>query len=117
MTTRFELKLIVPAKLVGTIVELVEGEGILVSMTPHQNGHHKRSGPRHHEADMTADKLLAQYLGGLKSGASFTNKDVEKVFKATGYSPKTVSSRLSVNVRDKRIKRVGYGRSGRYEKV
>ena len=27
MATKFELRLIVPAKLVGTIVELVEGEG------------------------------------------------------------------------------------------
>lgn len=43
MTGKFELHLIVPPKLVGTIVELMDGEGIIVSMNPYVD---KKSAPR-----------------------------------------------------------------------
>lgn len=46
MSAKFEMHLIVPPKLVGTIVELMEGEGVIVSMNPH-NEKGKRNGPRY----------------------------------------------------------------------
>jgi hypothetical protein len=122
MTTKFELRLIVPAKLVGTIVELVEGEGILVSMTPSYAKPNHRSSPIHrtHIPGLTADGLMQEYLASLKSKEQFTNRDVEKVFKDRGYSPKSASSRLSACVSKKQAKRLGHtgrNRAGLYEKV
>lgn len=37
MTNLFEMHLIVPPKLVGTIVELMSDEGIIVTMNPYKN--------------------------------------------------------------------------------
>lgn len=116
MTTKFELRLIVPAKLVGTIVELVEGEGILISMTP-SNQHRASPITRHHEPDMTADQLMQQFLSGIKIGHRFNNVELIKAFRARGYSPKTVSSRVSTYVKSKQIKRLGHLRSGQYERI
>ena len=112
--TKFELKLIVPAKLVGTIVELVEGEGILVEMKPYANQRHSPI-HRHHEPGITANDLMLEYIKAATK--PFTVKDVEQVFKAKGYAIGTVSSRLSMAKTKKLVKTVGGPRSGLYERV
>jgi hypothetical protein len=119
MATKFELRLIVPAKLVGTIVELVEGEGILVEMKPHHDNHKRKHNPypRHHVTGMTADQLMSQFLSNLKSKEQFTTRAVENVFKEAGYAKGTVSSRLSTAKARKLIKGIGSRLSGMYEKA
>lgn len=113
MTTKFELILIVPAKLVGTIVELMEDSGVLVSMKPHN--HTPKRVQRHHEPGMTADDLMAQFIKAVKG--QFTYKQVEEVFKAKGFKPGTASSRLAMAKSKKLIRAIGSIRSGLYEKV
>jgi allophanate hydrolase subunit 2 len=116
MPTKFELRLIVPAKLVGTIVELVEGEGILVEMKPHhENNKRKHSVPRHVEPGLTANDYMDTFLGQTKG--KFTIKDVEQAFAKKGWARGTASSRLSFALQKKQIKRVGPSRSGLYERA
>jgi hypothetical protein len=117
MATRFELRLIVPAKLVGTIVELVEGEGILVEMKPyHENTKRKHNPyPRHYEPGTTATEFMDLFLSSVKG--KFSTKDVEQAFAMKGWARGTASSRLNFALSKKQIKRVGHVRSGIYEKA
>jgi hypothetical protein len=117
--TKFELRLIVPAKLVGTIVELVEGEGILVEMKPHhENNRSKRRHapyPRHVEPGLTASDYMNTFLAQIKG--KFSVKDVEQAFAAKGWARGTASSRLNFALQKKQIKRIGPSRSGVYERT
>ena len=69
MTTKFEITLIAPAKLVGTIVELLNDEGCLVSMRPYV------------ETD-TPKKPLHRFHGGKRNkGISAANAVLEALDK------------------------------------
>ena len=117
MATKFELRLIVPAKLVGTIVELVEGEGILVEMKPHNEVKHKKHAvyPRHVDPETTASEYMNTFIAQVKG--KFTIKDVEQAFAMKGWARGTASSRLNFALNKKQIKRVGNSRSGIYERA
>lgn len=52
MASKFEIHLVAPANLVGDIVELMDGEGVIVNIKPHDA---KSNGTRHH------------YVGGKKN--------------------------------------------------
>lgn len=65
MSDKFDVHLIVPANLVGTIVELMQGSGVLVSMTPHEGRearrkHFYRGGKR--DKGISADDAILEYL-------------------------------------------------------
>jgi len=117
MPTKFELRLIVPAKLVGTIVELVEGEGILVEMKPHHDNNKRRHAPypRHVEPGLTASEYMDKFIEQAKG--KFTIKEVEQAFAIKGWAKGTASSRLNFALQKKLIKRIGPSRSGWYERA
>lgn len=54
---KFEMHLIVPTRLVGAIVELMDGEGVVVTMSPHVET--KRTNSKSHYANGKKDKGIS----------------------------------------------------------
>ena len=111
-TQRFKMHLEVPSKLVGTIIELLDGEGILVSVEP----------------VVDKPKKVTRYAGGKRNkGISAVGLIVECLTKSKvlnmsqlrafftdrGFSENSVHPSLSKLVQDKRVK----NDSGKYSLV
>lgn len=89
---KYEMTLIVPAKLVGTILELLDGEGCMVRTTPHTatNGPkiHRRRAPR---GGPNAGIKVA--YAALQAGLH-TSKQIEDFFESKGLSRNSAGPRL-----------------------
>jgi hypothetical protein len=102
-TGKFEMRLIVPTKLVGPIVELVEeGEGIIVTMTPHSETSGKKT-PRYVDGKrnkgISANELVLQTLvTGPTTYEQLAQRFVDKGFAKTSLSPT-----LSRLIKDKQV--------------
>lgn len=100
--SKFEMHLIVPAKLVGTIVELMEGEGVLVSMNPHNDK------KKQHYANGKKNKGISGSDAALEilsaSGKPMTYKQVGKLMASKyNFSESSASPALSVLAKSKKV--------------
>ena len=110
---KFEMKLIVPTKLVGAVVELMEGEGIIVHMAPfvEENKTKPRKGSGQHYAGGKRDKGISgneAVMAILKeSKLALTAEQVgKKMAERWGFSANSASPVLSKLQADKKVKRV-----------
>lgn len=98
MSAKFDMHIIVPAKMIGTIVELLAGEGILVSVAPKapDNGHTKAHRGRYSPGTggRTINSGRTVVLEALKTGPK-TIKELEDLFRTQGRASNSVSPVLS----------------------
>jgi hypothetical protein len=94
---KYEMNLIVPVRLVGPIMELLDGEGVLVSTKPHD------------ETMATGNKKVFRYAGGKKNkgisseelikqmlaDGSKTDKEMSFAFKRHGFADTSTAASLS----------------------
>jgi hypothetical protein len=107
---KFDLHLIVPTKLVGPIVELLENDGVLIKIEPHHNTHKRpRKGGEGSHGGKGVD-LIRSFIASFSPGSQFTSRDVVKFFKANGSALGSASSRLSYAKQQGLVKSLGFGR-------
>lgn len=107
---KFEMHLIVPIKLVGPIVELMAGEGVVVTMSQHVEKVHSRKKTRHSYANGMKDKGMlgndavleimtneARPLATLEVGKLMATKH--------GFAESSASSYLSKLLREGKVTR------------
>ena len=92
--TKFDMHIIVPAKMVGTIIELLAGEGILVSVKPQENQSHSRVTKHHRATGSRIENGRTIILDALSSGPK-TFAVLESLFASKGRATNSVSPVLS----------------------
>ena len=106
-TQRFRMHLEVPTNLVGPIIELVDNEGILVSVEPLKEKNTKKhfytNGKRN--KGVSGIDLLMGLLKDHKGGVVF--EQLKKAFVEKGFSETSVSPILSKLSADGKIVKVG----------
>lgn len=112
--SQYEMHLIVPAKLVGTIIELLDGEGILVSTAPYDEK--KSQAP-------VAKKRKFKFAHGIKNKGvrgrelalemvgrgPVTEAQARNIFVAKGFAPTSAQAFLSELKCEGRAKRDANG--------
>jgi len=87
--SKFAIHIIVPAKMIGTIIDLLDNEGILVSVTPidDEKKPSRHRVPRSRKNTQTGQELVLQLLS---SGAK-TPQQLSTLFQAQGFSSSSYS--------------------------
>jgi hypothetical protein len=95
------MHLIVPAALVGTIIELVSGEGIVVKVETHTDEKKVRFANGKRNKGIKGDDLLLSLL----KACAMTSEAIEKAFIAKGFARSSVSPTVSKLRNNKKIAR------------
>ena len=104
---KFDMQLIVPTKLVGTIIELLEGEGVIVSMVP--NNDKTKRGKNQRYADGKRNKGIAAPEAVLailnESKVALTVPQIGKLMASKhNFAESSASSTVSRLRKEKKIK-------------
>jgi len=93
---KFTMHLVVPTRLVGPITELLEGEGVLVSMEPYKENSKRRFIKRAARGGLneTGEDLCFRLIRESKDGK--TQAELQQAFKEAGRNPVSVSPVTSV---------------------
>ena len=103
---KFKMHLIVPIKMVGTIIELIADEGILVSVEPVvEKGKTFRYVGGKRNKGISGSELVLTSLRD--HGGLMKVKELEAVFVGKGFSTNSVGPSVSKLVIEKKIKRDG----------
>lgn len=97
MATKFDVHVIVPAKLIGTLVELLEGEGCLVSMEPYVEKVGIKK-PKFAYAGGKRNKGISGYdavIEAIKVGYRTTEKIADHMVKEYGFAPTSASPAIT----------------------
>jgi len=111
MTDKYMMHLVVPVRLVGDILQIMQGEGIMVKCEPYI------------ETEPSTKPRSKYYVGGKKNkgirgvdlaieaGKSGVREraDFKRIFTAKGFSPNSASACLSQLCDEGRFRRVGEG--------